>query len=338
MFQKIWISYGKVILISIAGSFLITYFTCHSCHTNAERYLWATFFSSLLWVSLWIGNEQLSIYVTSRIPWVQYPVKRLVVGVVSTVLFTVAVVLSIVTVWERVMNFSFGGSYTIVLSSLIITFFISLFLQGRGFLLSWKEAAVAAEAANKESIKAQYESLKSQVNPHFLFNSLNALTNLVYEDQDKAAKFIKQLSEVYRYVLDTRNREVVSLEEELQFLNAYLFLQQIRFGDKLQIKIELNGVESHVAPLAFQMLIENAIKHNVISQDDPLMIRLYSDLDYLVIENNFQKKSVLMEDSPRIGLENIRKRYAFLSDRPIEVVQVEKLFRVKLPILKTAAT
>ena len=338
MFQKIWISYGKVILISIAGSFLITYFTCHSCHTNSERYLWATFFSSLLWVSLWIGNEQLSIYVTSRIPWVQYPVKRLVVGVVSTVLFTVAVVLSIVTVWERVMNFSFGGSYTIVLSSLIITFFISLFLQGRGFLLSWKEAAVAAEAANKESIKAQYESLKSQVNPHFLFNSLNALTNLVYEDQDKAAKFIKQLSEVYRYVLDTRNREVVSLEEELQFLNAYLFLQQIRFGDKLQIKIELNGVESQVAPLAFQMLIENAIKHNVISQDDPLMIRLYSDLDYLVIENNFQKKSVLMEDSPRIGLENIRKRYAFLSDRPIEVVQGEKLFTVKLPILKTAAT
>lgn len=338
MFQKIWISYGKVILISIAGSFLITYFTCHSCHTNAERYLWVTFFSSLLWVSLWIGNEQLSIYVTSRIPWVQYPVKRLVVGVVSTVLFTVGVVSSIVTVWERVMNFSFGGSYTIVLSSLIITFFISLFLQGRGFLLSWKEAAVAAEAANKESIKAQYESLKSQVNPHFLFNSLNALTNLVYEDQDKAAKFIKQLSEVYRYVLDTRNREVVNLEEELQFLNAYLFLQQIRFGDKLQIKIELNGIESQVAPLAFQMLIENAIKHNVISQDDPLMIRLYSDLDYLVIENNFQKKSVLMEDSPRIGLENIRKRYAFLSDRPIEVIQGEKLFTVKLPILKTAAT
>ena len=98
--------------------------------------------------------------------------------------------------------------------------------------------------------------------------------------------------------------------------------------------MELEGVESQVAPLAFQMLIENAIKHNVISEEDPLTIRLYSDNGYLVVENNFMKKSVLKEDSPGIGLENIRKRYVFLSDRPLEVVQTEKLFIVKLPILK----
>jgi len=256
------------------------------------------------------------------------------VGILSTVSFTVAVVWCIVWVWEKKMNFSFGGSSNIIFSSLIITFLISLFLQGRGFLLSWKNAAVDAEAAKKESIKAQYESLKNQVNPHFLFNSLNALTNLVYEDQDKAAKFIKQLSDVYRYVLDTKDREMVSLKEELEFLNAYLFLQQIRFGEKLQVKIDLSEVESQVAPLAFQMLIENAIKHNVISHDDPLVIKLYSENDYLVIENNLQKKSVLKEDSPGIGLDNIRKRYAFLSDRSIVVSQTGKLFTVKLPILK----
>ena len=234
------------------------------------------------------------------------------------------------------MHFRFGSYLEMIFISLTITFFISLFLHGKEFLVRWKAAAVDAEASKRESMMAQYESLKSQVNPHFLFNSLNALTNLVYEDQDKAAKFIKQLSEVYRYVLDTRNREVVGLEEELQFLKAYLFLQQIRFGDKLQIKIELSGVESPVAPLAFQMLIENAIKHNVISQEDPLTIRLYSTQNYLVVENNLQKKSVLREDSPGIGLDNIRKRYAFLSDQPIEVNQTEKLFSVRLPILKTA--
>jgi sensor histidine kinase YesM len=334
MFRKIWVNYNKVILISVVGSLVITYFTCQSCHTNFERYLWVTFFSSLLWISLWIGNEVLSLYISTKIPWVEFPVKRLIVGVLSTVSFTVTMVWCIVWVWEKAMKFSFGGSSGIIFSSLIITFIISLFLQGRGFLLSWKNAAVDAEAAKKESIKAQYESLKSQVNPHFLFNSLNALTNLVYEDQDKAAKFIKQLSDVYRYVLDTRDREMVSLEEELRFLNAYLFLQQIRFGEKLQVKIDLNGLASQVAPLAFQMLIENAIKHNEISQDNPLIIHLYSREDYLVVENNFQKKSVVKEDSPGIGLDNIRKRYAFLSDRPIEVTQTGKLFSVKLPVLK----
>ena len=328
--------YIKVALICTFGSSATTYFTCQSCHTDLEKYLWVTFFSSLLWFSLWIGNESLTVFISSRISWVAFPLKRFIIGVTSTVAFTVLMVLAIVVVWEKVMHFNFGGYFEVVFTSLIITFFISLFLHGKEFLVRWRGAAVDAEASKRESIKAQYESLKSQVNPHFLFNSLNALTNLVYEDQDKAAKFIKQLSDVYRYVLDTRDREMVSLEEELRFLNAYLFLQQIRFGDKLQIKIELNGIESQIAPLAFQMLIENAIKHNVISQDNPLVIRLYSTKDYLVVENNFQKKPVLKEDSPGIGLENIRKRYAFLSALPIEVDQTEKLFTVKLPILKTA--
>jgi LytS/YehU family sensor histidine kinase len=297
--------------------------------------MWVTFFSSVLWISLWIGNESLTTYISCKISWVEFPLKRFIIGVTITVLYTVSVVMLIVLVWEKVMHFNFGSYFDVVFTSLVITFIISLFLHGKEFLVQWKAAAVDAEASKRESIMAQYESLKSQINPHFLFNSLNALTNLVYEDQDKAAKFIKQLSEVYRYVLDTRNREVVSLEEELHFLNAYLFLQQIRFGDKLQIKDELKGVESSVAPLAFQMLIENAIKHNVISQEDPLIIRLYSVQNYLVIENNLQKKSVLREDSVGIGLDNIRKRYGFLSNLPIEVSQTEKLFSVKLPILKT---
>lgn len=334
MFKKIWISYSKVILISIVGSFLITYFTCQSCHTDVERYLWGTFFSSLLWISLWIGNELLSIYVTSRIPWVQYPIKRLVVGVVSTVIFTVTVVLSIVVVWERAMNFSFGGRYAIVLSSLTITFFISLFLQGRGFLLSWKEAAVAAEAANKESIKAQYESLKSQVNPHFLFNSLNALTNLVYEDQDKAAKFIKQLSEVYRYVLDTREKEVVPIGDELRFLESYFFLQKIRFGENLKVVNELQAAISMIVPLALQLLVENAIKHNVVSTDDPLTIKLYREDNFIVVENNLKKKTMLGENSNGIGIDNIKKRYQFLTNLDVVVVEDNERFMVKLPIIE----
>jgi LytS/YehU family sensor histidine kinase len=184
----------------------------------------------------------------------------------------------------------------------------------------------------KESIRAKYESLKSQVSPHFLFNSLNALTNLVYEDQDKAAKFIKQLSEVYRYVLDSRDKEVVPLEEEKKFLNSYLFLQQIRFGDKLMLEINLSDTRSLIAPLVLQMLVENAIKHNVISAEQPLTIRIYSVEGYIVVENDLQKKSVVQGESQGIGLENISRRYEFLTDRKVEVIEGDT-FRVKLPVI-----
>jgi LytS/YehU family sensor histidine kinase len=172
------------------------------------------------------------------------------------------------------------------------------------------------------------------VSPHFLFNSLNALTNLVYEDQEKAVKFIKQLSEVYRYVLDTRDKEVVSLTEELKFLESYLFLQRIRFGNKLRVTIDLSG-DPMLAPLALQMLIENAIKHNIISEADPLNIRIFSEDGYLTVENNLQKKSVLGERSSGVGLDNIRKRYEFLTDREVKVLETPVSFVVKLPLLNS---
>jgi LytS/YehU family sensor histidine kinase len=154
----------------------------------------------------------------------------------------------------------------------------------------------------------------------------------VYEDQDKAVQFIKQLSEVYRYVLDTREKEVVSLEEDKKFLDSYLYLQQIRFGDKLKLEVKLDGVKSMVAPLVLQMLVENAIKHNIISEENPLTIRVYSREHFIVIENTLQKKTILSEDSPGIGLDNIQKRYEFLSDKKVEVIQND-LFIVKLPII-----
>jgi LytS/YehU family sensor histidine kinase len=221
---------------------------------------------------------------------------------------------------------------------MIITIIISLFLHGRAFLMNWRKTSVDAERLQKENIMAKYESLKNQVNPHFLFNSLNALSNLVYEDQDKAVKFIKQLSEVYRYVLDTREKEVVPLEEEIRFLRAYLFLQQIRFGNKLVVEIDIkNDGEIRIAPLALQMLLENAIKHNVVSEDDPLNIRVYTNNHYIIVENNIQKKAMLGEPSLGVGLENIRKRYEFLSTVRVEVNEDQSRFQVKLPVLTGAA-
>ncbi|HCM77427.1 MAG TPA: histidine kinase [Cytophagales bacterium] len=272
-------------------------------------------------------------YIDTKIEWTKEPIKRFIVGMLVMIVYTLTIVYALVWLFREAFGLDIGDIGIMLYTSLIITFVISLFMHSRGFLRSWRLAEVEAEKAKQESIKANYESLKNQVNPHFLFNSLNALTSLVYEDQDKAAKFIKQLSEVYRYVLDSRNKEVVSIAEELQFLDSYLFLQQIRFGDKLRIKNELKEHGGSLPPLALQMLVENAIKHNIVSHEQPLTIHLYESDRKLVVRNNLQTKNTLGEASSGVGLENIRKRYEFLSDEKVEVENDKETFAVKLPIL-----
>ncbi|HEU5291437.1 MAG TPA: sensor histidine kinase [Cyclobacteriaceae bacterium] len=320
-------------LVALVGSIGAIYLMCTSCRTNYELFFWNIVFSFVAWMTLWAVNNELNEFLSKRISWIKFPIKRLVAGVVATIFCTVLAILALIKFWEFIWDITFDNYYEIVVNSLIITFFISLFFHGRSFLFEWKRSAVEAERYQKESMVATYESLKNQVNPHFLFNSLNALTNLVYEDQDKAANFIKQLSEVYRYVLDTRNKEVVSLEEELKFLKSYTYLQQIRFGDKLSIDLSLNGTSSMVAPLALQMLIENAVKHNEVSEENPLHLKVYSEGKFIVVENNLQMKSSSGELTSGVGLENIRKRYQFLSSEQVVVDQSEKNFIVKLPVI-----
>jgi Putative regulator of cell autolysis len=281
-----------------------------------------------------MGNSELNEYLSQKISWIKTPVKRFVAGVVATVAFTVISVFIILKVWEFVWNLKISDYNEVIVSSLVITFFISLFFHGRAFLIQWKQSAVEAERYQKESITATYENLKNQVNPHFLFNSLNALTNLVYEDQDKAAKFIKQLSDVYRYVLDSRDKELVSLEDELAFLRSYVYLQEIRFGSNLQVSIHDIRDHGKVAPLALQLLVENAIKHNIVSKEQPLKISIHLDQNYLVVENNLQRKMTMGESSPGMGLDNIRNRYKFLTDRLVQVEALADRFVVKVPIIE----
>ena len=187
----------------------------------------------------------------------------------------------------------------------------------------------------KEQMASKYESLKNQVNPHFLFNSLNALTNLVYEDQDQAANFIRQLSKVYRYVLDTRAQEVVELKTEMEFIDSYLYLQKIRFDEKLKVEIDVNGYENRmVPPMSIQMLLENAIKHNTIAKDEPLTIQIKVEEDKVIVSNNLQKKNIPVSEISGTGINNITSRYEFLSQEKVEVLETETDFTVKLPLLK----
>jgi sensor histidine kinase YesM len=329
-FKKI----GSVLLISLIGGTLLTYFSCPNCIHSFLRFCIISLVSSITWFFIWLGNSMLGGFINKKYSWTEEPIKRFIIGSVTTIVYTLLMVVILLELFAIIFHFDYGDQYKYsIYSSIVITILISLFLHSRSFLISWRKAIIDGERLQKESIVARYESLKSQVNPHFLFNSLNALTNLVYEDPDKAVKFIKQLSEVYRYVLDTRDREVVAVEEELSFLDSYLFLQKIRFGDNLQSQINVSSAKAHIAPLALQMLIENAIKHNIVSSDDPLMVNIFERDDYIFVENNLQKKSTLGEPSSGMGLENICKRYEFLSDRKVEIVKSEDKFSVKLPLI-----
>lgn len=297
-----------------------------------------------LWVVLAFGNGFLVDWLSERMPWLEMPVKRLIVSLVVTIVYTL-VAASVVIVIFIYFKYGLGPlegfkalDKSFFIWVVVITMVVSSFLHGRGFFLSWKASILEAEKQKRIAIASQYESLKNQVNPHFLFNSLNVLSNLVYKDQDMAARFIKQMATVYRYVLETKEQEVVSLETELEALEAYLFLLKMRFSDKLNVEISLKEQEEKVvAPLTLQMLVENAVKHNIVSQASPLYIRIFENEEgFIVVENNLQKKENVQESSG-IGLPNIRARYAILTDKEMRVEEIEDTFKVFIPIIKMKA-
>lgn len=331
--------YALIFLKAFTGGFIVfglLYLLFLGWPLNAST-VWHTFRSALLTALLWIGNGIISDGV--KISWIEYPLRRLAVSVVLTVIVTYAAgVLTDVIVWGlrhgRITMESLTISQDFYFSLLIITFFISLFMHGRHFLLSYRESIVAQEELKRANLASRYESLQNQVNPHFLFNSLNVLSNLVYKDADLSAKFIEQLAVVYRYVLESRDQEVVGLSREREVLDAYLFLLQIRFGEQLEIEIDLPEVTDElIPPLTLQLLAENAVKHNIISRKKPLKFMVAKEGQEIIVRNTLQPKQQEQE-SLGIGLSNIRERYQLLSEKSISVQEDAGWFEVRLPILQ----
>jgi sensor histidine kinase YesM len=329
--KKLGVELRDIAILIVVG-FAMTWvgLSCPNCKDNTRQFIIIGSLTSVLWILLWKGNEYLGTYISTRISWLKFPLRRLIVGIISTIAYTLLVMYLIIATYERTFHQSIDGGMFV---SVVITIAISIFMHGREFLLNWKKAALKAEQYRRETMEAKYESLKNQVNPHFLFNSLNALSNLVYEDEDRAAMFIRELSGVYQYVIDIQDKETVPLEDEVRFLESYLFLQQIRFGEKLRVNFLLDGIRSRVAPLALQMLIENAIKHNIVSEDEPLTITLRKEGARIIVENSLQKKTFIGEESAGVGLENIRRRYERLTSESVSVQEANGMFKVGIPLL-----
>lgn len=189
------------------------------------------------------------------------------------------------------------------------------------------------ERMNLENIQSKHKALRSQIDPHFFFNSLSVLTSLVYKDPDKSADYITQLSKVYRNILDKKKKNIVPLENELDLIESYMFLMKIRFGNNISFKINISDsgrINSYIPPNTLQLLVENAIKHNKCTSEKPLTILISEDDSFIYVENNLNKKRQL-EASAGIGLENIKHRYELLKGKKVVINEDEEMFIVKLP-------
>ena len=295
--------------------------------------------SLLIGGSMAIGISRIIAWLDKKHPWLQNPAKRLFLQLASTIGFSVLVIgivilIMIVANQEQIPS---GIIYetTIFMVKIGVSFLIlsMLVVHAIQFFRNWKKSVIMQEQLKREQLDLQYETLKSQINPHFLFNSLNAITSLIRKDPDKATLFVKKLSGVFRYVLEQKDKEITTVEAELGFVESYIFLQKIRFGDNLVLNTDVTDREKFVVPLSFQMLIENAIKHNVISREYPLTISIYSkNDDYIAFTNNLRKKGPVATSGT--GLNNIKSRFSFFTSRPVIVSKDETSFTVELPVLE----
>ena len=233
--------------------------------------------------------------------------------------------------FEEFLSDENAGNYIL---AIVITFFVTLSLYAFSFYKAYQENKVKEQKIIAGTASAKFESLKNQIDPHFLFNSLNVLSSLIEENPENAQKFTTSLSKVYRYVLEQKDKDLVGVEEELSFAKTYMNLLKMRFENSLfyELPTVISNPEAKVVPLSLQLLLENTVKHNVVSEKRPLHIRIFIENDYLVIENDFQKKEVI-QDRQGVGLQNIISRYKIISNRKVLVEQTDKIFAVKIPML-----
>jgi sensor histidine kinase YesM len=333
----------RVILLSILylivfGNIIVLFMIPFSAFTF-RIFLSNSLMSLLIGGTMSIGIMQIVLWLEKHHPWLQNPLKRLVLQVAYTTgfsLLVIGVVVIILIILEKdkmPLEIIRESGFFMVKIALFFLLLSMLVTNAVLFFVNWKKSVVLQEQMKREQLALQYETLKSQVNPHFLFNSLNSVTSLIHSDPDKAVLFVRKLSDVFRYILEQRNNELCSLHEELAFLDAYIFLQKIRFGENLNVQVDVQHREGYVVPLSLQMLVENAIKHNVISKEFPLSLTIASrNENYVTITNTLRKKPVV--GSGGLGLANIRSRYAFFTASPVLLTESETDFTVELPLIR----
>ncbi len=279
-------------------------------------------------------------YSNSKYSWATQPQKRLWFGAIGSVIVTVmafALVrwfVEVILYGKSLEEFIAGERVFNYIMALGIVLIASLFFHAFYFWKALQDTKIREQKIIAGTASAKFDALKNQLDPHFLFNSLNVLTSLIEEDPDQAQRFTTSLSKVYRYVLEQKNKDLVPVDEELDFARTYVKLLTMRFEDGIRFEIpeQASNPEAKIVPLSLQLLLENAVKHNMVTSSKPLEIRVFEENGNLVVQNNLQEKSVVKRSSG-VGLRNIQQRYSILSDRKVDIQKTTSDFRVKLPML-----
>ncbi len=304
---------------------------------------WMTITFSLIYtLSGLYGAIWLFTYLDLKYDWIKDLWKRLIIGIVAVEIWSVLIFVIITPIllyfikddeWPQIwVEMKKNIKYPLIMGLVGI-----LILAPIEFFKNWKKSYLKQQKLNAEMMAYKYEALHNQLNPHFLFNSFNVLSSLVFEDQQLAGKFIDQLSELYKRVLNGKYKVLITLEEELEFIQSYIFLLKTRFEDKLDIRIDIDPSKNEfIAPMVLQLLIENAVKHNTISKSEPLLVKVERKGNVIETTNTLRLKRA-GDRSKGTGLQNIRQRYSFFTDQPIEIDQSENEFIVRIPILNKAS-
>lgn len=290
---------------------------------------------------IWEGNRYLLFTLRSYFDWFNKPVRKLVVLVLAVSAYTIPMSALLLVIWYKIFNAGIVNWDVLATTTLIITicvFFITHIYETVFLVREAESEKLKKEQLERARAEAELEALKNQIDPHFIFNSLNALSHLIEKDPVKARRFNDNMADVYRYILQNKARELVLLHEEMVFVTDYFSLLKIRFEEAVQLQIDIDPAvydQYLIPPISLQILVENAIKHNEFSDAVPLIIFIDMQNDELIIHNQVRKK-ILRKTSSRIGLQNLGERYKLTTSKEISVKESTHDFTVSLPVLKIA--
>lgn len=295
---------------------------------------------ALVGLLLYLGNWFITKTLDQWFPWTTYGKRRFFshlfigilysIGVINAAYYVVKILATdLLPTTEQLVVANFYGAIVIIP---VFSIYFSLH-----FLTHWQESELQMERFQKESMSSQLETLKNHLDPHFLFNNLNILAALIDKDTEQSQEFLGRFAQVYRTMLLTKAEDLITLEEEMNFIDTYIYLIRTRFQDFIQFRIELDADDSlmyMMPPLTLQMLIENAVKHNNITADKPLVIRIYRKQCRLFVENNINEKPEDLKTKSGTGLRNIQERYKYYTDEEVLINRVGEVFRASLPLIE----
>ena len=338
-FNDFWFSVIGILILGFIAAYILNNPAELNWIETVITCLFALFFSGFNWLI----NRSILIHLRKMYPSLTDSAQRisiLLLGISVTIVTVDFIGVTLASFLLDSVSYDFQERIRSLVITIVLTAMVMAMYEAIYFFIQLKNSIQEEERAKQAVIQAQLDALRNQAQPHFFFNSLNALRDIIDESPKEDAKnFVDNLSEIYRFILEAGNANLISLRNELKFAKSYMHVQSERFGDNLKFNWNVPDslLDSMIAPMSLQLLMENAIKHNVVSKAKPLEINVNAIDKYIVIANRIQAKSTQLP-STKLGLKNIEKRYELISDKPVRISNDGHQFSVSLPILVNGNT